>query len=304
MYDRSVLVGGYFALAAYSIWGFAPLYFKTVAHVAPLELIAHRVVWSVLLLLAVLSVTRQLNQLKVPIKTLGMLFLSATFLACNWLIFVYAILENKVVDTSLGYFINPLVSVLLGICFLGERLRPLQWLAIILATFGILIQLVFLGRIPLISLALAFSFGFYGLIRKNLNLPSVSGLALETLLVLPFAMAFLGWQQQEQQLAFANLNLSTDLLLMLGGVITSLPLLFFAAAVTRLSLTTVGVFQYLAPSLSLLLAVFYFDEPFTLTQLVSFGFVWLAIALFTTESIRFHQKQFAIQKAKPTSNPQ
>ena len=292
MFDRQTRQGGYFALAAYCTWGVAPIYFKLVGHVQPLEIIAHRVTWSAILLMAVLALSGKLGELRLPIKSLGWLLLSAMLLACNWLIFVFAVLNDQIIDTSLGYFINPLVSVFLGIFFLGERLRPLQWLALSIAFLGVMIQLVVLGHLPLISLALAFSFGFYGLIRKNLNLPAVSGLALETLIILPFALGYLVWQQAQGALAFSNLSLETDLLLVLGGVITSLPLLFFAGAVTRLSLTTVGIFQYLAPSLTLLLAVFYFEEPFNRVQFATFFCVWVSIVIFTTESLGYHRKHY------------
>ncbi|MDC0374931.1 EamA family transporter RarD [Pseudomonadales bacterium] len=292
MFDRQTRQGGYFALAAYCIWGVAPIYFKLVGHVQPLEIIAHRVTWSAILLMAVLALSGKLGELRLPIKSLGWLLLSAMLLACNWLIFVFAVLNDQIIDTSLGYFINPLVSVFLGIFFLGERLRPLQWLALSIAFLGVMIQLVVLGHLPLISLALAFSFGFYGLIRKNLNLPAVSGLALETLIILPFALGYLVWQQAQGALAFSNLSLETDLLLVLGGVITSLPLLFFAGAVTRLSLTTVGIFQYLAPSLTLLLAVFYFEEPFNRVQFATFFCVWVSIVIFTTEAVGYHRKHY------------
>ena len=279
-------------MAAYCIWGVAPIYFKLVSHVQPLEIIAHRVTWSAILLMAVLALSGKLGELRLPLKSLGWLLLSAMLLACNWLIFVFAVLNDQIIDTSLGYFINPLVSVFLGIFFLGERLRPLQWLALSIAFLGVMIQLVVLGHLPLISLALAFSFGFYGLIRKNLNLPAVSGLALETLIILPFALGYLVWQQAQGALAFSNLSLETDLLLVLGGVVTSLPLLFFAGAVTRLSLTTVGIFQYLAPSLTLLLAVFYFEEPFNRVQFATFFCVWVSIMIFTTESLGYHRKHY------------
>ncbi|MDB9877130.1 EamA family transporter RarD [Pseudomonadales bacterium] len=292
MFDRQTRQGGYFALAAYCIWGVAPIYFKLVGHVQPLEIIAHRVTWSAILLMAVLALSGKLGELRLPLKSLGWLLLSAMLLACNWLIFVFAVLNDQIIDTSLGYFINPLVSVFLGIFFLGERLRPLQWLALSIAFLGVMIQLVVLGHLPLISLALAFSFGFYGLIRKNLNLPAVSGLALETLIILPFALGYLVWQQAQGALAFSNLSLETDLLLVLGGVVTSLPLLFFAGAVTRLSLTTVGIFQYLAPSLTLLLAVFYFEEPFNRVQFATFFCVWVSIVIFTTESLGYHRKHY------------
>lgn len=292
MFDRQTRQGGYFALAAYCIWGVAPIYFKLVGHVQPLEIIAHRVTWSAILLMAVLALSGKLGELRLPLKSLGWLLLSAMLLVCNWLIFVFAVLNDQIIDTSLGYFINPLVSVFLGIFFLGERLRPLQWLALSIAFLGVMIQLVVLGHLPLISLALAFSFGFYGLIRKNLNLPAVSGLALETLIILPFALGYLVWQQAQGALAFSNLSLETDLLLVLGGVVTSLPLLFFAGAVTRLSLTTVGIFQYLAPSLTLLLAVFYFEEPFNRVQFATFFCVWVSIVIFTTESLGYHRKHY------------
>ena len=292
MFDRQTRQGGYFALTAYCIWGVAPIYFKLVGHVQPLEIIAHRVTWSAILLMVVLALSGKLGELRLPLKSLGWLLLSAMLLACNWLIFVFAVLNDQIIDTSLGYFINPLVSVFLGIFFLGERLRPLQWLALSIAFLGVMIQLVVLGHLPLISLALAFSFGFYGLIRKNLNLPAVSGLALETLIILPFALGYLVWQQARGALAFSNLSLETDLLLVLGGVVTSLPLLFFAGAVTRLSLTTVGIFQYLAPSLTLLLAVFYFEEPFNRVQFATFFCVWVSIIIFTTESLGYHRKHY------------
>ena len=292
MFDRQTRQGGYFALAAYCIWGVAPIYFKLVGHVQPLEIIAHRVTWSAILLMAVLALSGKLGELRLPLKSLGWLLLSAMLLVCNWLIFVFAVLNDQIIDTSLGYFINPLVSVFLGIFFLGERLRPLQWLALSIAFLGVMIQLVVLGHLPLISLALAFSFGFYGLIRKNLNLPAVSGLALETLIILPFALGYLVWQQAQGALAFSNLSLETDLLLVLGGVVTSLPLLFFAGAVTRLSLTTVGIFQYLAPSLTLLLAVFYFEEPFNRVQFATFFCVWVSIVIFTTEAVGYHRKHY------------
>ncbi len=280
--------GAFSALCAYTIWGLAPIYFKSVGSVDPLEIIAHRVSWSAVLLVGILALLGKINELRVEAKTLMLLMVSTSLLACNWFIFVFAVLDGQIIETSLGYFINPLVSVFLGLLFLGERLRTTQWIALSIAVTGVLIQLVFLGRIPLISLALAFSFGFYGLIRKNANLPAVSGLAIETLLALPFAIGYLAYRHQMGDLAFSNLSLSLDLLLILGGAITALPLLFFASAVIRLSLTAVGIFQYLAPSLTLILAIFFFDEPFSIVQLVSFVFVWISILIFSTDAFYEH----------------
>ena len=288
-FNQAERQGACFALCAYTIWGLAPLYFKSVGAVDPLEIIAHRVTWSAALLVGILALLGKLKELRIEGKTLGLLMVSTTLLACNWFIFVFAVLNGQIIETSLGYFINPLVSVFLGLLFLGERLRSTQWIALAIALTGVLIQLVFLGKIPLISLALALSFGFYGLIRKRMNLPSVSGLTMETLLALPFALGYLAYRHQMGNLAFSNGSFNLDLLLMLGGAITAMPLLFFASAVVRLSLTALGIFQYLAPSLALMLAIFFFDEPFSMVQLISFVYVWISIVIFTAEAFHHHR---------------
>lgn len=289
-FDPRSLAGAYFAMTAYGIWGLAPLYFRAVGEVAPLEIIAHRVVWSVVLLFAVLGVSHQLHSLRVGTKQLLILFVTAGLLSVNWLVFVSAVTQGQVIATSLGYFINPLVSVFLGLVFLGERLRPLQWLALAVAFSGVGVQVISLGELPLISLTLAFSFGFYGLIRKQVNLPSVAGLTLETLIALPFALGYLIYLNRSASLAFGSASWSLDALLIAGGAITSVPLMCFAAAVTRLPLVIAGLFQYLAPSLSLILAIFVFGEPFSRVQLLSFGCVWLSLAIFTTESLYTFRK--------------
>jgi len=288
--DPRSLAGAYFAITAYTIWGLAPLYFRAVGEVAPFEIIAHRVVWSVVLLFAVLAVTRQLGSLRVSAKQLLILFVTAALLSINWLVFVSAVTQGQVIATSLGYFINPLVSVFLGLIFLRERLRPLQWIALGIAFSGVSVQVVSLGELPLISLTLAFSFGFYGLIRKQVNLPSIAGLTLETLIALPFALGYLVYLSESATLAFGQSSWSLDALLIAGGAITSVPLMCFAAAVIRLPLAIAGLFQYLAPSLSLILAIFVFGEPFSHVQLISFGCVWLSLGVFTAESLYAFRK--------------
>jgi chloramphenicol-sensitive protein RarD len=290
MFNQRTLHGAYFALSAYLFWGVVPIYFKWMDHVSPWEIVCHRIIWSLVLLLTILFFTNQLGALKVEARVIKRLFLTATLLSVNWLVFIYAILNNNIVETSLGYFINPLVSVFLGMIFLSERLRPLQWTAVVIASSGILYQLIYFGAIPWVALTLAFSFGFYGLIRKNLNLPSVVGLTLETIVVLPFAIGGLFWLSSTAGLSFGAVDRQTDVLLIFGGVVTSFPLLCFAAAVTRLSLTAAGMFQYIAPSLSLVIAVAMYNEPFGLDRMITFGCIWVALVIFTAETFYHHRK--------------
>ena len=290
MYEKNTVHGAYFALTAYLFWGIMPIYFKAVSHVSPIEILVQRILWSVVLLMGILIYTKQLSKLKVPKEKLGLLFLSASLLTTNWLIFIYAIVNNNIVETSLGYFINPLLSVLLGMIFLKERLRPLQWIALSAAFCGIAFQLIYFGAIPWVALFLAFSFGFYGLIRKQLNLHSIAGLTLETLMMAPFALLALGWLYLNGDLKFANVDLRTDLLLISAGIVTSFPLLCFAAAITRLSLTASGMFQYIAPSLSLLIAVYIYNEPFELDRIITFSCIWIALAIFTFETLYYHRR--------------
>lgn len=290
MFDQTARHGAYFALSAYTFWGVAPIYFKWVSHVSPVEILIQRILWSVVLLLVILAYTGQLKALRIPAKKLALVFVSASLLSGNWLIFIYAIVNDNIIETSLGYFINPLVSVFLGMVFLKERLRPVQWIAIAITGIGIGLQLTLFGEVPWLALSLAFSFGFYGLIRKHLSLPAVAGLALETLMVLPLALLGLVWLFNTGDMKFFYSGWQTNLLLVAAGFVTTFPLLCFNAAVTRLSLTAAGMFQYIAPSLSLLLAIFLYDEPFTADRQLAFGCIWFALVLFTAESLQYHRK--------------
>lgn len=290
MFEQKTLHGAYFALAAYLFWGIVPIYFKLVDHVSPWEILCHRIVWSLVLLLAILVYTKQLAALKVKRRVIVRLLLTAILLSINWIVYISAIIDDNIIETSLGYFINPLVSVFLGMIFLSEKLRPVQWIAIIIAAAGIIYQLIYFGAIPWIALSLAFSFGFYGLVRKNLNLPSVVGLTLETIIILPFALLGLLWLHNTGQLDFLTLDKQTNFLLILSGFVTSFPLLCFAAAVTRLSLTAAGMFQYIAPSISLIIAVAIYHEPFGLDRMITFGCIWISLIIFTTETFYHHRK--------------
>ncbi|MFT4633042.1 MAG: chloramphenicol-sensitive protein RarD [Candidatus Pseudothioglobus sp.] len=290
MFEQRTKQGAYFALAAYGFWGLAPLYFKFLAHVSPLEILCHRVVWSVLLLLGILAYMGDMSALRIGTRKLALCLLTALLLSANWLIFISAIVENNIIEASLGYFINPLVSVFLGMIFLRETLRPLQWIAVAIAAMGIGFQVVSFGVVPWISLSLAFSFGFYGLIRKRMNLHSVAGLTIETLMLLPAALLFLSWIYVSGEMSFGYIDTKTTLLLMLGGIVTSFPLLCFGAAVSRLSLTAAGMFQYLAPTLSLIVAVGVYDEAFSIERQITFGFIWVALLVFSFETFHHHRK--------------
>jgi len=296
MSDNRTIQGVYFALAANMFWGIVPIYFKWIDHVSPLEILAHRIVWALILLICILAYTGDLKELRVSIAGLPTLFLSAMLLMINWLVFIYAIVNQNITETSLGYFINPLVSVFLAVLFLQERLRRMQWFAIVIATAGIAIQLILFGHMPWLALGLAFSFGFYGLLRKNLGLHAIAGLAIEILIVAPFALAYIAWIAHRQTMTFGD-DTDIDLLLMLGGFVTSFPLLCFAAAVTRLPLSVIGMLQYIAPTISLMIALLVYNEEFGTDRLVTFGCIWVALVLFTAEAW-IHNKQ---QTPAPTS---
>ena len=289
MLARDTIQGSYFALAAYLIWGVSPVYFKWVIHISPWEILSHRAIWAVIILLSILVVTGQLGKLRLEWEKLPTLLLTALLLTTNWLVFIYAVLDQNIIETSLGYFINPMLSVLLGVIVLKESLRPLQWLAVAVAAASILIQLIAFGAIPWLGLTLAFTFGLYGLFRKKLQLHPVAGLTLESAIMASFGLCFVLILHQTNQSSFAQGNLDTDLLLMLGGVVTTLPLLCFTAAVTRLSLTAMGMFQYIAPLLSLLIAVYIYDEPFGTGRMITFTGIWLALIIFTGETWWHHK---------------
>lgn len=208
---------------------------------------------------------------------------TALLVAANWLTFISAVSQGEIVASSLGYFIIPLFSVLLGVLFFAERLRPLQMVAIVLAICGVANQVITLGELPIIALTLAVTFGLYGLIRKKIAVDPLLGLSVETLLLSLFALAYLFWLDGQGELGFGSISIGMDLLLMLGGVVTTLPLVCFAAAANRLSLTTIGILHYLAPSITFLLAIYLYNEPFSRYQLITFGFIWMALAVFSWE---------------------
>ncbi len=283
--------GALFALAAYLAWGLLPIYLKWLYEVSAWEILAQRVVWSVVLLLGLLTVTGQLSTLKLPRRHWPWITLSAGLLTINWGAYIYAVIIDNIVEASLGYFINPLVSVLLGMVFLGERLNRWQFAAIVVAAFGIAFQLISYGSVPWIALALAFSFGLYGLVRKRMNVHAIGGLCIETLILLPPALGCLAILANNGDLRFIHSSITVDLLLVAAGLVTSFPLLCFNAAVTRISLTAMGMFQYLAPSMTLVIAVLVYGEPFGIDRLITFTCIWIGIVIFTLDAIRAVRRQ-------------
>ncbi len=276
---------GYAALA-YLSWGLFPLYFHQVAGVPALEVVLHRTLWSLVLVLGVLALRRQWawmrDVLRQP-KVLGAFVLSALLLAANWLTYVWAVHHGHVVDASLGYFILPLVNVGLGFVFLHERPRAGQWVAVAVAACGVLWLTVQAGRVPWIALILAVTFGFYGLLRKVAALGALEGLALETMVLAPVTLAVLGWWALQGQGALVQGDAATLGWLMLAGPVTAIPLLWFAAGARRIPLATMGILQYISPSMQLLLGVWWFGEPFDTGRMLGFGLIWTALLLYSLE---------------------
>jgi len=276
------------ALAAYILWGLAPIYFKLIQSVAPLEVIAHRILWSIPLLAGILWLrdgSAFLQRMRLPGRSILVLLASGTLVAINWLIFVWAVMNNQVLATSLGYFIGPLVNFMLGFLFLKERLTLIQTTGVVIAASGTVYLGWFLGTPPWISLSLAFSFGAYGLIRKMLGVGPMVGLLWETLLLALPAVTFIAWSGQQGTLHFVSGGLKLDLLLILAGPVTVLPLVWFNVAARALRLSTVGFFQYIAPSLTFLLSVFIYGETFTRGHAVAFSCIWFALFMVSVETL-------------------
>jgi chloramphenicol-sensitive protein RarD len=280
------------AALAFTTWGLFPLYFLLIPNVPPLEVVLHRSTWALLLVLCVLAWQGRWSWLQDTLKQpkrLWMFSASALLLSSNWLLYVYAVQAGHVAEASLGYFINPLLNVLLGVVVLRERLRPLQWLAVALAAMGVMWLTWQAGRLPWIALALAGSFGLYGLIRKTASLGALEGLALENMLLAPLVLPALLW------VSFVGMGGHGGVLahgvsaqlgwLMLGGPLTAFPLLMFAAAARKLPLATLGMLQYIGPTLQLILAVWVFHEPFSAQRLIGFAFIWTALLVMSADGL-------------------
>lgn len=274
-------------LVAYLIWGVLPVYFKTVASVGPLEVLSHRIMWAIPFGAAILFARRQWPEVRRALThraMLGWLVLSAMFIAVNWLIYIWAIQDERIFETSLGYYINPLFYMLVGVVFLGERLRRLQAAAVVLAATGVMVLTISGGKLPYVALGLAATFTTYGVIRKRVVIGGMPGLFVETLLLLPFALAWFGWISSGGQAMFASGDGSITFWLAMAGPITALPLLCFALAARRLPLTTIGFMQFLAPTLQFCTGLYY-GEQLTTAHLICFGCIWIAVAFFSVDAL-------------------
>jgi chloramphenicol-sensitive protein RarD len=285
--DRRARAGFGAGLGAYLLWGFLPLLFHFLETAGSVTIVANRTIWSLLFVGAILVIGRRLPEVAAALKdrrTLRSMLISSVLLAVNWLIYVWAVETGQVLEGSFGYFINPLVNVAIGMVFLGERQSPWQVVAIAVAVVAIVIQWIGIGRVPFIALSLALTFGFYGFFRKTAKVGSASGLFVETLLLVPLAVGYLIYTFVRDGGIGVHGDPYTMSLLVLTGPATAVPLLLFAFAVQRLRLTTIGMLQYLGPSIQFLLAVFFFSEPLNALRLLSFGLIWVSLIVYSADS--------------------
>ncbi|MDP5209659.1 EamA family transporter RarD [Microbulbifer sp. 2205BS26-8] len=293
-HQDSATTGLLAGVAAFFIWGLAPLYFHLLEGIPAAEILAHRSVWSLVLALLILALVHRLPDLANTLRNGGkmrMLALTALLIGSNWLVFIWAINNGHLLESSLGYYINPLLNIILGVLFLGEKLRRLQWLAVALATTGIAYELWQFGRVPVIALFLAGSFALYGLVRKRVPVESLTGLAVETLYMLPVALLYLVCSDSPTSNLLHN-SWALNSLLVLAGPVTLMPLLLFTIAARRLNLSTVGFLQYIAPTLMLVIATQVLGEPFREGKLITFMLVWLGLILYTIDALAQRRKLY------------
>lgn len=287
------MVGVWYAIAAYVTWGILPLYWKALKHVAPREILAHRVVWSFAFLCLFNILRKRWPEVKKayahgPSRMSSLL--SALIIGSVWYIYIWAMLADHVVEASMGYYISPLISVVLGMVFLKERLTFWQNIAFVLAMIGVVYLTIKYGRFPWIALSLAVGFGLYGLLRKTSRVGSITGLTAETAVLSPLALLYILFLLNREASAVKGASVTTDLLLLGAGIVTAVPLVWFAKGARRIPLSMIGFFQYLAPTISLCLGIFVFKEPFTTAHLVSFGLIWLALIIYTSSRAPFMKR--------------
>jgi len=291
--DHVSTSGVLFALGAFLIWGLSPIYFKSLQGIPALEILLHRMVWSFLLLLPIVILTRRWSEFKSVIldwHKLLVLALTTILVSGNWFVFIWAVNNNRILEASLGYYINPLISILLGMVLLKERLRWPQIAAVCLAAIGVGYLTVRIGSLPWVSLVLAFSFAFYGLIRKVAPVNALVGLTVETLLLCLPAATYLVFIWNDGRGAFLHLSLGTDILLACAGVITAVPLLLFTASARKIHLSTVGILQYIAPSCNFLIALLIYREPMLPAQWMTFFLIWAALTIYTLDMMRAYKR--------------
>ncbi|MEV0830750.1 EamA family transporter RarD [Nonomuraea rubra] len=299
--------GVFFGIAAYTMWGLFPLYWPLLRPSGAVEILAHRMVWSLVVVVAVLALRKHWGWVKEIVrqpKKLGLLTLAAIFVTVNWGTYIYAVNTGHVVESALGYFINPLVNVLFGVVLLRERLRGLQWVAVGFGALAVLVLTLDYGRLPWIALTLAFSFGVYGLVKKKANVAATESLAVETLVLLLPALGYLGFLQVAGQATFGQEGIRHVLLMVGAGVITAVPLLCFGAAAISVPLSTIGLLQYIAPILQFGCGVLIAKEVMPSSRWIGFSIVWLALAVFTYDSLRAARKTRTARRAQALLQPE
>jgi len=282
-----MLAGVLSAGCAFLMWGVFPLYLKTLKAIPPLEILSHRVFWSFIMLALILTLRHQwgwITSIKKNPRITAAFIASASMLAINWVVYIWSINHDRIVDASLGYFIAPLFNVLFGV-MLGERLRLWQWISVGLAATGVAWLTISAGQLPWIGLTLAFTFGLYGLLRKTASLGALEGLTLETLVMLPLSALFLLLPESGSSHAFVNAGINTSLLLIAAGPVTAIPLLLFAYGARRIPLSLVGILQYIGPTIQLLLGIYLYNEAFSPTKFIGYGLIWCALGLYSIESL-------------------
>lgn len=297
---KAVARGYLYGLAAYVSWGFFPIYFKSLRPAGPVEILAHRIVWSLVFVALLLTVLRRWPAVSGLLRNgrgTGGIVLAAVLIGANWWTYIYGVNSGQVVQTSLGYFITPLISVLFGVVLLGERLRGAQWLAVALGALAVAVLTVDYGHLPYIALVLAGSFGCYGLIKKRLGVPPADGLFVESATLALPALAVMAWLAAHTGATVGHVSAGHTALILLSGAITAVPLLLFAAAANAIPLTSVGILQYVAPVLQLCVGLLVYHEPMPPARLAGFALVWLALALFTWDALRAARRRARVAAA-------
>lgn len=295
----SLRLGFISCLGCYTIWGCLPLYFRALDHIAPIEMLAHRIIWSVPTGLILIVIARNWRQLREALTLMRILWLglSAAMIGLNWLVYIWAVSQERVMEASLGYFINPLVNVLIGALFFSERLRWAQWVAVGLATVGVWVMTSALGYFPWVAIVLCLTFAFYSVIRKQVQVDSRAGFVVESALLAPLAMLWLGWfvgQPDGRWMGDGGWDIP---MLLAAGPITAVPLILFAIAAKRLRLSTIGMMQYIGPTLQFSISVFVFKEVFGLTHAIAFAFIWTALIVFSIDSLLGEAKARRLARA-------
>ncbi len=306
MNKKDIQMGIFYAGFSYFIWGILPIYWKLLDHVSSDEILANRIFWSFIFMMFILVFSRKWGELIVTIKSfrankkeLYALLAASLFISCNWFLYIWSVNNNHLIEASLGYYINPLVSVLLGMIFFREKLSPAQFVSFFMAIIGVLILTISYGKFPWVSVILALSFGFYGLLKKMVKVDSAIGLTLETLVVTPIALAYMIFLFVKGNQSFLSISVETDLLLISAGAATAIPLLYFAKGAQKIPMATLGFLQFIAPTLTLILGVFFYHEHFSRIHFVSFLFIWTAIMLYSVSKTKlYHQLEMKWKKGR------